>query len=879
MARFDLPQLKHLAAGRWPDLLGLDHHILDTRHHPCPKCGGTDRFRALDDFQASGGLVCNQCHKPSGSNADGIASYAWLYSCSVAQAIEQLADKLGLAPLTASATGGNAGSKSPKASPKTVNQGGGTSKPAGTSKPTSKRSAESQFKLRPLPPSIAAIFAARKGGILAPSLAAVGAQLGNHFGANVIALPIRSATGATVGFTAANSTGGKITIHYPDGETETTSWKNVIDAKQKGIIGTNGLFTPGGRTACTRVYKTEGPSDLLALIPFLQPGEEAFCNPCGAGENPVNFPWLLEWLAGRTVIVVHDRDKAGVDGAMGDPARARLGWATWAAQSAEEVRNVELPYPLVDARGADLRQWIMEGGDRVGLDELVGSANLVGPPPAIQVEIGNYDTQIEVGDDGTERKIKVPIAIDTIVSQVKSEFGGWPKSVDGQLFHYDGTTAPRYFESTAALFGWMREQRTIRWGQGENLSTKDEFFSVMKQKAEKFLELQSYPHFPRIPDMYYTCSLDISPGDGSALNGFLDFFNPDHPLDRQLMMACVATLFWGGPPGQRPGWLVTSPLRQGAGKSSFSEKIAALAGGLFDFNTKADPDKDKTRLLSSEGASKRCARYDNIKAVRFSLSTLESLITSSSISGHRMYRGEGSRANYLTWFITMNDAELSRDLAQRCVTVSLGAPRRDGDWTLDINNYIEAHRSEIVADVAAFFARPINMVRNVNRWGSWVKDVLCRLDSPQDVFDLIQDREAKNDSDVIGADELNDYVSEKMRKLGYSYPDVVHIPNRLFSRWVSDSIGNNSRASASLKLARQFFDSGLLTELEPNPSRANGRGWIYRSNGCGDSQTLYDLEKRIHERNEKFENRRKKTYEENKSDDEENNFSDEEVPF
>lgn len=378
MARYDLDRLKHLAAGRWPELLGLDSQLLDTRHHPCPKCGGTDRFRALSDFAKSGALVCNQCFTKG--NGDGIASYAWLQGCTTAQAIEQLAERVGLDPISQAAkSNGN--------------------KPTGQYRP--KKSAQDQFSLKPLPESIAAIFAARKGGIQAHSLVALGAQVGNHFGANVIALPIRSATGATVGFTAANSTGGKITISYPDGESEATSWKNVINAKQKGIIGTAGLFSPQTRPNITRVYKTEGPSDLLALISFLHSGEEAFCNPCGAGENPINFPWLLEWLTDKPVVVIHDRDKAGLDGAIGDPVRARLGWATWAAQAASEVKNVELPYPLVDAHGADFRQWVMEGGERSGLEELIDQAEVIQEAITSVIEDGadpNYLARVNLRD-------------------------------------------------------------------------------------------------------------------------------------------------------------------------------------------------------------------------------------------------------------------------------------------------------------------------------------------------------------------------------------------------------------------------------------------------------------------------------------------------
>lgn len=878
MARYDIDYLKSIAAGRWPDLLGIDVEFLDrSREHPCPKCGGNTRFRALKDFEQTGAVYCSHCF--SRGNGDGIAAYAWFHDCTIGKAISDLAEALGVQPEVGSSS--RSGSSAAKRKPgkgasvapraQQAASGGQDGKPP-------KRPAEEQFRWSTWSDQIAAIFATRKGGIQAPSLVAVGARLGNHFGVPVVALPLRDESGGTIGYVAANAIGGRITINYPSGESETTSWKNVIDAGRKGICATANLFVEAERAKLTRIFKTEGPSDLLAIIPFLQPGEGAFCNPAGANENPINFPWLAKWLAGKSVAVIHDRDAAGESGAMGDAERGRLGWATWAAKHAAEVRKVDLPYPMAESKGADFRQWVIDGG---GVDEfitLVGSALKVDAPDDIPTEISNYILNYEIDKDGTERRVKTPIPINLIIDQVRSEFGGWPKCVGGQLFHHARNTT-RYFSTPAALFGWMQEKRVVRWGRGEDLCTKEEFFSVMSEKGERYLELQAFPHFPPIPNMYYTCPTDVKPGDMAALNGFLDFFTPDNPLDRQLMLACVATLFWGGPPGQRPGWLISSPLRQGAGKSSFSEKVADLAGGIFDFNIKADPDKDKTRLLSKDGAGKRCARYDNIKAVRFSLSTLESLITSANISGHRMYHGEGARSNYLTWFVTMNDPELSRDLAQRCVSVSLGAPRRTGDWTLDINNYIEKNRQAIICDVAAFFIRPIKMVRKVNRWGSWVKDIICRLDSPQEVFDLIEERESKNDSDAIGAEELNEYVHDKMKKLGYYHPAVVHIPNHLMANWVNNCIGNNMRAAASLKLVRQFHGSGLLLEIEPNPCRTNGRGWIYRSGGFGDSQTLYDIEQRIFERNKKFENSGRKTSQENNFNDGENEFPGEEIPF
>lgn len=359
--RYDIGQLKNLASGRWSELLGLDSLLTNGQHYPCPKCGGKDRFRALDDFDQSGAVICNKCF--SKDNGDGIATYSWLNGCTFIDAVSQLASKLGL---------------------QAVNQVKG-----GPSKPKASKIV-SQFQWQKWNESLAAIFCARKGGIEPSSLLTVNAKMARHFDSSVLALPIRNQDGSPIGYTLAAVSGGKIAIQHQDRDTEWTSWKNVIEsapkdaanqAKPKGIIGTQNLFNQDERARLTRIFKTEGPSDLLALIPYLQPGEGAFCNPCGAKENPANFSWLLEWLDGKQVIVIHDCDEAGVFGARGDQEKGRLGWATWAAQCAKsEVRNVELPYEFKESHGADFRQWVIDGGNRIALEKLIESAEIVEKP-------------------------------------------------------------------------------------------------------------------------------------------------------------------------------------------------------------------------------------------------------------------------------------------------------------------------------------------------------------------------------------------------------------------------------------------------------------------------------------------------------------------
>jgi len=89
-------QIKEAAAGRWPEILsqlgGIDTGLLDGRHHPCPKCGGRDRFRALDS--EAGALFCNRCF--SSGNGDGLAALQWLNGWDFQETLREVADYLGL---------------------------------------------------------------------------------------------------------------------------------------------------------------------------------------------------------------------------------------------------------------------------------------------------------------------------------------------------------------------------------------------------------------------------------------------------------------------------------------------------------------------------------------------------------------------------------------------------------------------------------------------------------------------------------------------------------------------------------------------------------------------------------------------------------------
>ena len=100
----DVDAVRMAAMGRWIEVLSTCGNIpfetLDGRHHPCPKCGGKDRFR-LDD-RAAGAVLCNQCFRDK--NGDGFAAIQWMQGVSFIESVQLVAQQVGVeaGPMTTS---------------------------------------------------------------------------------------------------------------------------------------------------------------------------------------------------------------------------------------------------------------------------------------------------------------------------------------------------------------------------------------------------------------------------------------------------------------------------------------------------------------------------------------------------------------------------------------------------------------------------------------------------------------------------------------------------------------------------------------------------------------------------------------------------------
>jgi hypothetical protein len=91
----DAATIKQAAQGREVEILehvaGLRREILDGKHHPCPKCGGNDRFR-FDTNKLF--ALCGQCFNRD--NGDFLAAVRWARNLSFPQTLREVASYLGV---------------------------------------------------------------------------------------------------------------------------------------------------------------------------------------------------------------------------------------------------------------------------------------------------------------------------------------------------------------------------------------------------------------------------------------------------------------------------------------------------------------------------------------------------------------------------------------------------------------------------------------------------------------------------------------------------------------------------------------------------------------------------------------------------------------
>lgn len=456
------------------------------------------------------------------------------------------------------------------------------------------------------------------------------------------------------------------------------------------------------------------------------------------------------------------------------------------------------------------------------------SANRTVHQAAVKLPVfSNFSTATVTGKNGKPEEISVSLRIGEIADQLNDMVPGWPKRVGEMLFIPTPEHQPVYLESAQRLMAWVDSFAKIDWTKGSTFITQERFFEHLRMTVDQYDAIETLPHWPAIPGIYYL-HRDV-PGPADMLERLLDFFSPAGGLDRELVKAMVLTLFWGGSPGSRPAFLVTGPDQdpeqgRGVGKSNLCQILAdELAGGFLGVSPTDAIADVKTRLLSTDSGRKRVVMLDNVKTHKFSWADLEGLITASEISGRALYVGEGRRPNTLVWMITLNGATLSKDMAQRCIQIKLDRPAFKASWEMDVRDFIRSHRWGILGDIRALLEADSQLIHAQTRWAAWERDVLGKTLAWGTLQTEIRSRQHAVDDDDDERLHVAQFFVERLDQRGHD-PDkeTVRIPSLLAAEWVSDATRTKyptNRASA--------FLSGLAIPQLRKSNRGGWRGWIW----------------------------------------------------
>jgi hypothetical protein len=449
--------------------------------------------------------------------------------------------------------------------------------------------------------------------------------------------------------------------------------------------------------------------------------------------------------------------------------------------------------------------------------------------------------------NGETQRIITAVPMRDVISLVQRANGNWPRQVAGSLFIHDHERgAVHWLTAAPALFGWMANNAgVIDWHRGRGCVTKEETFHELRRTAQGYKAVESLPHEPRIDGHYYACP-DVPSGDGSSLRKLLDFFCPATTLDRDLIQAAIMTCFWGGPGGMRPAFVITTDDGPGSGKSTVAHLVGDLAGGIMAFDRGEEASQIKTRMLSADALTKRAALLDNVKSLKFSWGELEGLITADTVSGKVMYVGEGRRPNTITWFLTLNGANLSTDMAQRAVTVKVRRPDRSATWEESVRSFIAANRPAIIADVIAALRAEPYAFTSFTRWAMWERAVLARLPEPVDAQKLIAERQQVVDAEQEENEQIEEFFAEQLLKLEYEPAESrVFLPIATVAEWYCRATRERMTITAVSRLLRRMCAENRFLRLIENRCRSYGRGFLWIGDNAAGTNIRLDVADRI----------------------------------
>jgi len=417
-----------------------------------------------------------------------------------------------------------------------------------------------------------------------------------------------------------------------------------------------------------------------------------------------------------------------------------------------------------------------------------------------------------------------------IYQQIFDVTDGWPKRINTTLF-YDRDGEIQFFDRVHDLFAWVADYAPLSWKVGmseDNLTfpPQEQLFSYAATHAPLYEDIANLPHEPALKGHYYAWKpLQSYIPDGTHLNHLIKMFaNVDTEGDIALIRAMFMTPCWGGDFGQRPIFAIVAPDR-GCGKSTLSEAVGTLYGGLIDMNLgKRAEEEIIQRLLTPSSRLQRIVRLDNIKG-EVNSAILEGLISTKYVSGKQMYKGDARRPNTLTYILTGNGMRLDGDMAERCFIIRLTKPKYNPTWQHTVSEFITKYQQFIIMDIIEELKRTVPPTGAEDRWMPFVDGVLshCCEDTCA-VVALNRSRRAKCNEDLEEAETL----LEELKRLPGEYVNSgwYFIPNSVVVNTYNNVLNVRYATRTVLATMRLHIEAGHMQGHIKEHHGRSGRGFV-----------------------------------------------------
>ncbi|MBS1371228.1 MAG: hypothetical protein HPZ91_14850 [Lentisphaeria bacterium] len=455
----------------------------------------------------------------------------------------------------------------------------------------------------------------------------------------------------------------------------------------------------------------------------------------------------------------------------------------------------------------------------------------------------NYSLEKSVNEEGESSTKVKPLPYHQVTGRIQQLLEGKVANINGELVVLPREQSPlQVIRTQADLFGYLGNeyQDNPDWKKGPGFMSREELLSSIHERVQRFSAVEYIPHYPLLPGIYYLTPELPLPNDG-IIDELLDFFTPATPEDRSLILALFMTVLWGGAPGQRAPFAITSRDGRGVGKSTLAETAAKIIRQTpIQASTKENAQKLITRLLSSGASQKRVVMFDNETSgsSRISNGEIAALFTLETISGHKLYSAEASLQNNLVWIMTMNSPDFDSDFASRCVSISLKRPEYASSWKMRLNRFIEEEYLVIISTLLSYLKRETPSFQSTSRWGSWEAEVLAKvpgIDFPG-VAALLQERRKSNDTELDELELIADGLKGYLHECGHN-PDTekLFIRNTVMANIVREATDLKCGKKFLLQLAKNLVDKSMLKELSTHRHRDWGLGflWTGRDSGTG----------------------------------------------